>query len=249
MIKIYPHYSAKEIEALGLNPAAIPKHVGLIMDGNGRWAKKRLMPRSAGHRAGMEAMKAAVHYSLSLGIGALTIYAFSTENWKRPKDEVDTLFVLLSEYFYREIDEMHANNIRINVIGDITRLTPKLRGLLETAMEKTKSNTDLVFNVAINYGGRADIVQAVRKLVADGVKPEDVDEEAISSRIYTAGQPDPDVIIRTSGEQRLSNFLLWQSAYSEFVFTPVLFPDFYEKEYTDCLKEYMSRTRRFGKVL
>ncbi|MBQ7060683.1 MAG: isoprenyl transferase [Clostridia bacterium] len=248
MIKIYPRFSEEEIRALGLE-GAMPKHVGLIMDGNGRWAKKRLLPRSAGHRAGMEAMKAAVRFSHSIGVEALTVYAFSTENWKRPQTEVDALFALLSEYFYKDIDELDANNVRMIVIGDLGRLAPRMRGLLETAMERTKDNTGLVFNVAINYGGRAEIVHAVRELIEGGAKAEDVTEEAISAHLYTRSQPDPDVIIRTAGEQRLSNFLLWQAAYSEFVFTPVLFPDFDEKAYTDCIKEFMGRTRRFGKVL
>ena len=248
-MRIYPKFTEEELKSRGLPPEGMPKHVGLIMDGNGRWAKKRLMPRSAGHRAGMEAMKAAVRFSHSVGIGALTVYAFSTENWKRPAAEVDALFGLLSEYFYRDIDELDANNVKMLVIGDLSRLAPKMRGLLETAMERTKNNTGLRFNVAINYGGRAEIVHAVQELMREGVSAEDVTEEAISSRIYTAGQPDPDVIIRTAGEERLSNFLLWQAAYSEFVFTPVLFPDFDEEAYTACLKEYMGRTRRFGKVL
>lgn len=249
MVKIYPKFTEEEMKQRGLVPGAMPKHVGLIMDGNGRWAKKRLMPRPAGHRAGMEAMKAAVRFSHSVGIEALTVYAFSTENWKRPVTEVDALFNLLSEYFYKDIDELDANNVKMIVIGDLGRLAPKMRGLLETAMERTKNNTGLRFNVAINYGGRAEIVHAVQQLIRDGVPADEVTEEAIASRIYTAGQPDPDVIIRTAGEERLSNFLLWQAAYSEFVFTPVLFPDFDENAYTDCLKEFMGRTRRFGKVL
>ncbi len=249
MVRIYPKFTEEEIRQRGLNPDAMPKHVGLIMDGNGRWAKKRLMPRSAGHRAGMEAMKFCVRYSHSIGVEALTVYAFSTENWKRPITEVDALFALLAEYFYRDIDELDANNVKMLVIGDLSRLAPNMRSLLETAMERTKNNTGLRFNVAINYGGRAEIVHAVRSLVEEGVRAEDITEEAISSRIYTAGQPDPDVIIRTAGEERLSNFLLWQAAYSEFVFTPVLFPDFDEGAYNACLKEYAGRTRRFGKVL
>lgn len=249
MVKIYPEYTDEEINALGLSREALPRHVGLIMDGNGRWAKKRLMPRSAGHRAGMEAMKAAVRFSHSVGIEALTVYAFSTENWKRPKAEVDALFGLLSEYFYKDIDELDANNVKMTVIGDLSGLAPKMRELLEEAMRRTGNNTGLRFNVAINYGGRAEIVHAVKSIMERGVKADEVSEELISDSIYTAGQPDPDVIIRTAGEQRLSNFLLWQAAYSEFVFTPVLFPDFDEKAYADCLKEFAGRTRRFGKVL
>ena len=249
MIKLYKKFTDEELTARGLSREGLPRHVGLIMDGNGRWAKKRLMPRPAGHRAGMEAMKAAVRFSHSVGIEALTVYAFSTENWKRPQTEVSALFDLLAEYFYKDIDELDANNVRMTVLGDLSALSPKMRELLQRAVERTKDNTGLRFNVAINYGGRAEIVHAVRMLVESGVKPEDVTEDAISERLYTCGQPDPDVIIRTAGEQRLSNFLLWQAAYSEFVFTPVLFPDFDDAAYTNCIKEYMGRTRRFGKVL
>lgn len=249
MVRIYEKLTDKELAALGLSPEKLPRHVGLIMDGNGRWAKKRLLPRSAGHRAGMEAMKMAVRFSHSVGIEALTVYAFSTENWKRPAAEVDALFGLLQEYFYKEIDELDANNVKMTVLGDLSRLSPRMRGLLETAMERTQANTGLRFNCAINYGGRAEIVRAVQKLVEGGVSPEEITEESIGENLYTAGQCDPDVIIRTAGEQRLSNFLLWQAAYSEFVFTPVLFPDFGEAEYADCLRQYIGRTRRFGKVL
>ena len=249
MVKIYPKYTEAELAALGLAGGKLPRHVGIIMDGNGRWAKKRLMPRPAGHRAGMEAMKNAVRFSHSVGIEALTVYAFSTENWKRPTSEIDALFSLLAEYFYRDIDELDANNVRMVVLGELSALPPRMRELLEKVVERTSKNTGLIFNVAINYGGRAEIVHAVKKLLEGGAKAGDIDEDAISGSIYTANQPELDLIIRTAGEQRLSNFLLWQSAYAEFVFTPTLFPDFDNKAYAECLREYMTRTRRFGKVL
>ena len=246
-MRVYPKFTADELKKLGLD-GKLPKHIGLIMDGNGRWAKQRLMPRSAGHRAGMEALQEIVRASHSIGIEALTVYAFSTENWGRPAAEVDALMSLLVEYFYKEIDELDANNVRIRTLGDLTRFAPKLRELMENAVERTKNNTGLNFSIAINYGSRAEIVRAVRNLINEGVPSEGITEEFFSEHLYTGELPELDLIIRTAGEQRLSNFLLYQAAYAEFVFTETLFPAFTPEKYFDCIKEFMRRTRRFGKV-
>ena len=227
----------------------VPAHIAIIMDGNGRWAKERGQIRLKGHQAGMEALHDIVKACSDMGVQVLTVYAFSTENWKRPAEEVSGIFSLLVRYVAKELKELNENNVRIRLLGDVRPLPDAARKAVMEAVDDTADNTGLVFNIAINYGGRAEIVHAVRMLVESGVKPEDVTEDAISERLYTCGQPDPDVIIRTAGEQRLSNFLLWQAAYSEFVFTPVLFPDFDDAAYTNCIKEYMGRTRRFGKVL
>lgn len=249
MARLYPKYTDDELRALGLEREALPKHVGIIMDGNGRWAKKRLLPRSAGHRAGMEALRGAVRFSHSAGVESLTVYAFSTENWRRPKLEIDALFSLLVEYFYKEIEELDLNGVRITIIGDTSAFSDKLRQLMDSAVEMTKNNTGLRFNVALNYGGRAEIVRAARMLIEDGVPAESVDENAIAERLYTSGQPEVDLIIRTAGEKRLSNFLLYQAAYSEFYFTDTLFPDFDREAYCAALREYALRTRRFGRAL
>ncbi len=249
MAKLYPEFTEAELRAFSLEKGALPRHVGVIMDGNGRWAKKRILPRSAGHRAGMEALREIVRFSHSAGIEALTVYAFSTENWSRPRAEVDALFSLLEEYFYKEIDELDANGVRIRIIGDASAFSGKLHDLLDSAVRRTSGNSGLCFNIALNYGSRAEIVHAVSSLIDDGVKSADLSESIIDSRLYTAGLPELDLIIRTAGEQRLSNFLLWQAAYAEFVFTSVLFPDFTPEEYAKCLVEYAHRTRKFGKVL
>ena len=249
MPKLYPKFSDAQLDSFGLSRSLIPRHVGVIMDGNGRWAKKRLLPRSAGHRAGMEALRGVVRFSHSLGVEALTVYAFSTENWRRPRAEVDALFALLEEYFYKEIDELHLNGVRIMLLGDLAPFSDRLRRIMETAITKTEGNTGLSFNIALNYGGRAELVHAAKRLIADGLCADELDEAALCSRLYTAGLPEVDMIIRTAGEKRLSNFLLWQAAYSELLFTDTLFPDFDNAAYVDCLVEYAGRTRRFGKVL
>lgn len=249
MATIYPKYTGAELKALSLERGALPKHIGIIMDGNGRWAKKRLLPRSAGHRAGMEALRGVVRFSHSAGIEALTVYAFSTENWRRPKLEIDALFSLLVEYFHKEIEELDLNGVRIRMLGDTSAFSPKLRELMDNAVERTKNNHGLMFNVALNYGGRAEIVNAAKKLVEEGVPADEIDEAAISDRLYTSGLPEVDLIIRTAGEKRLSNFLLYQAAYSEFCFTDTLFPDFDSDAYCACLKEYALRIRRFGRAL
>ena len=249
MPKIYPKFTDAELKKFSLIREALPRHVGLIMDGNGRWAKKRLLPRSAGHRAGMEALRGIVRFSHSAGIEALTVYAFSTENWKRPRAEIDALFALLEEYFHKEIDELDANGVRIRIIGERSAFEGKLKEILENAESRTANNTGLCFNIALNYGGRAEIVHAVNELIARGAASGEVTEALLDSLMYTSGLPELDLIIRTAGEQRLSNFLLWQSAYAEFVFTDTLFPDLDREAYSDCLREFANRTRRFGKVL
>ena len=230
----------------------IPRHVAIIMDGNGRWATKRGLPRSAGHRAGMEALRDLITASSELGIEALTLYAFSTENWKRPRDEVGTLFSLVVEYFNREISELHEKGVRIRVLGDISCVPQKARAALMRAEDITHDNRGLKLNLAINYGARAELVRAARALAEDvsngGMAPDAIDEAAVSSRLYTSGQPDVDLLIRTGGEMRLSNFLLYQSAYAELLFTDTLFPDFDKAHYLDAIREFQGRSRRFGAI-
>lgn len=230
----------------------IPRHVAIIMDGNGRWATKRGLPRSVGHRAGMEVLRDLITVSSELGIEALTLYAFSTENWKRPRDEVGTLFSLVVEYFNREISELHENGVRIRVLGDMSRVPQKARAALMRAEDMTHDNSGLKLNLAINYGARAELVRAARALAEDvsngGMAPDAIDEAAVSSRLYTSGQPDVDLLIRTGGEMRLSNFLLYQSAYAELLFTDTLFPDFDKAHYLDAIHEFQGRSRRFGAI-
>lgn len=247
-MRIYERYTADEIKGFGLL-GAMPEHVGIIMDGNGRWATKRLTPRSFGHRAGMEALHEIVREAHCLGIKALTVYAFSTENWQRPVQEVNALFGLLTEYFEREIDELDANGVRIIALGDLEPFPAKVKACMVEAINRTAGNSGLNFCIAINYGSRAEIVRAVKRIVESGTAAEDIGEQTVSDNLYTAGLPELDLIIRTAGEQRLSNFLLWQAAYAEFVFTQVLWPDFTPDEFRSCLAEYMKRTRRFGKVV
>lgn len=247
-MRIYERYSEAELESMGLL-GNLPEHVGIIMDGNGRWAKKRMMPRPVGHRAGMEALHEIVREAHCLGIKALTVYAFSTENWQRPVQEVNALFGLLTEYFEREIDELDANAVRIIALGDLEPFPEKVKACMTEAIERTKNNDGLRFCIAINYGSRAEIVRAVRSIAASGISPELIDEKLVSGSLYTKGLPELDLIIRTAGEQRLSNFLLWQAAYAEFVFTTVLWPDFTAEELRSAIREFMKRTRRFGKVI
>lgn len=244
---IYKKYSADELSSLGL-AGNLPAHVGIIMDGNGRWAKAKHLPRSCGHRAGMETLHSIVKASHCIGIKALTVYAFSTENWQRPIAEVNALFSLLVEYFYKEIDELDENNVCIHALGDLDRFPYKVRDVISTAIERTSDNSGMKFCIAVNYGSRAEIVRAFRQLADEGVDAESVTEDMISDKLYTSGLPELDLIIRTAGEQRLSNFLLWQAAYSEFVFSPTLWPDFTPEQYFECLGEYMHRLRRFGKI-
>ncbi len=222
----------------------IPRHVAIIMDGNGRWAKERGQIRLQGHLAGMEALCGIVRHSSDIGVEYLTVYAFSTENWKRPADEVSGIFKLLIKFVKRELDELNRNNVRIDILGDWSIIPEDSADSIRLALATTEKNDGLKLNIALNYGGRAEITRAVNMLIDSGKK--NVTEEDISACLYTAGMPDPDVIIRTSGESRLSNFLIWQSAYSEIVLTPVYWPDFTPSEYERCLAEYQSRDRRFG---
>jgi undecaprenyl diphosphate synthase len=230
-----------------------PRHVGVIMDGNGRWAQKRGLPRTAGHKAGVEALRGVVKAAPELGIEVLTAYAFSTENWTRPKDEVDFLMYLLVEYCRREVRELNANGVRINAIGRLEELPALQRDEIYRAMDVTKNNTRMVLNLAVNYGGHAELVDVVkaiaRKAAAGTINPDDIDEALVSQHLYTAGLPDLDLVIRTAGELRLSNFLLWQASYSEFWVTDVAWPDFTREHLEQAIEDFRRRTRRFGAVL
>ncbi len=228
----------------------MPEHVAIIMDGNGRWAQNKNLPRMAGHNAGMLAMKEIVKASSSLGIKYLTVYAFSTENWKRSTEEVSGIFKLLVIYIEKELKELHENNVKVKILGDYQKLPKEAVKSLERSLETTKNNTGLQFNIALNYGGRDEILRSVKKLAQDvqdgNLKANDITEELIEANLYTKGIPDPDMIVRTSGEMRLSNYLLWQSAYSEFVITDVLWPDFSRDEYEKTIEIFQNRKRRFG---
>ncbi len=229
-------------------PENVPTHVAIIMDGNGRWARERGLPRLAGHRAGVENLRTVLEASVEFGIKYLTIYAFSTENWKRPAEEVRGLIRILEEVIDREVNELHQNGVQLRHVGKLDRLSPELQRKVVEAIELTRNNTRLVLNVAWNYGGRAEIIHAIQQMIIDGVAPEDVDEELVSQYLYTAGCPDPDLIIRTSGELRVSNFLIWQSAYAEWYISPTYWPDFGREELLKAIREYARRERRFGQV-
>ncbi len=229
-------------------PERIPRHIAIIMDGNGRWAKKRGMPRLFGHRAGVENLRAVIKACVEFGVKYLTIYAFSTENWGRPQDEVLGLEKLFHEAFTNEFLELHKEGVRIIHLGQREGIPKDLLDEIDVAVERSKNNERLILSVALNYGSRNEIMHAVRRMIADGVKPEDVTESSISQYLFTAGTPDPDLVIRTSGEQRLSNFLLYQTAYSEWEFPETLWPDFGKKQLLEAIYEYSKRDRRFGKV-
>ena len=235
-----------------LKAQPMPQHIAIIMDGNGRWAKSKGLMRVAGHRVGVQALKNTIIALDELGIGHLTVYAFSTENWKRSKDEVDALMELITEFINKEIDYLDEKGVRVNPIGDISALTPKALESISYAKEKTKHNSHIVFNVALNYGGRQEIVRAAKAICEDvkrdALQIEDIDEALFSSYLYTAGQPDPDLVIRSSGELRISNFLLWQIAYSEFWITNILWPDFKKEDLWQAVWEYQNRDRRYGGV-
>lgn len=226
----------------------IPQHVAIIMDGNGRWAKKRGLPRLAGHRAGTENIKPILETCANLGIKVLTIYAFSTENWARPEGEVQGLLRILADVISRETKRLHANGVRVRHIGRLEGISDRLKRAILNAVELTKDNSKITLNVAFNYGGRAEILDAVRQIVAEEVDPRDIDEQLFRRYLYTSDQPDPDLIIRTGGEMRLSNFLIWQAAYAEYYSTPVYWPDFDSEELHKALLAYSQRERRFGKV-
>jgi undecaprenyl diphosphate synthase len=235
-----------------INFARLPRHIAIIMDGNGRWARMRSLPRVAGHRAGIAAVRDAVETSARLGCQVLTLYAFSVENWKRPRREIDTLMGLLREYLKKELETLQGNNIAFNVIGQMDELNPTIQRELLEGMEATRANTGLLFNIALSYGGRAEIVDAVNRILADrktsGRPQTPVDEAEFSRYLYTAGQPDPDLLIRTSGELRISNFLLWQIAYAEIWVTETLWPDFRKRELLQAIVDYQKRERRYGRV-
>ncbi|MBR4459669.1 MAG: isoprenyl transferase [Clostridia bacterium] len=228
----------------------LPRHVGIIMDGNGRWAKKHKLAIAFGHRTGTETLREIIRHTDDLGIGSLSLYAFSTENWRRSDDEVAALMQLILDFFASEIDELDEKHVRITILGDKGRLPQKQRDTLIEAERRTGANTGLRLNIAINYGGRAELVRAARSLAEDAragnLDPDAIDEDALAARLYTAGQPDVDLLIRTSGEMRLSNFLLWQCAYAEFIFPEKLWPDFTVADYDAALQEFARRSRRFG---
>jgi undecaprenyl diphosphate synthase len=226
----------------------VPVHVGIIMDGNGRWAQKQGKPRSAGHRAGVENIRRVLEASVRFGVSVLTIYAFSTENWDRPPAEVGTLMGLLTQVLRREVPELHKNGVRLRHLGRLERLPPRLQKGVRDAIALTANNNRLTLNVAFSYGGRAEIVDAVRRIIQAGTPAEQVTEELISQHLYTAGQPDPDMIVRTGGEFRLSNFLLWQAWYAEYYSTPAYWPDFDEAELYKALATFGQRKRRYGLV-
>ena len=226
----------------------LPRHVAIIMDGNGRWAGERHLPRVEGHRAGVDSVRDVVETSARLGLEVLTLYAFSVENWKRPAAEISTLMMLLQRYLGLELDTLLRNNIRFNVIGRSDALSPDIRTQLLDAERKTGKNTGMLFNIALNYGGRTEIVDAARRAIEEGINPADLDEDRFSSLLYTRGQPDPDLLIRTSGEMRVSNFLLWQIAYAEIWVTDTLWPDFRCKHLLEGVLAYQKRDRRFGGI-
>ena len=226
----------------------LPRHVAIIMDGNGRWALSRGLPRLAGHKAGTENLRRIIRASVKFGVKYLTIYAFSTENWGRPPEEVQGLMFILEDVLDRELAELHKEGVQLRHIGRLERLAPNLQEKVLDAIEMTKNNDRLVLNVAFNYGGRDEIVNAIQNIIKDGIQPEGVTEALVNRYLYTAGVPDPDLIVRPSGELRVSNFLIWQGAYSELYVTPKYWPDFDEDEYRRALETFAARDRRYGKV-
>ncbi|MBA2379585.1 MAG: isoprenyl transferase [Blastocatellia bacterium] len=235
-----------------IDASRLPRHIAVIMDGNGRWAKKRGKPRIFGHRAGADSVKAIVDTCTRLQTEAVTLYAFSTENWKRPKTEVSGLMSMLKRYLRSELEEVHRNNIKFQAIGKIEGLSPDVQSELQMAMDKTSQNTGTVLNVALNYGGRAEIVEACKRTAADlaknGRKLDEMTEDDLAANLYTSGLPDVDLLIRTSGEMRISNFLLWQIAYAEIYVTPTLFPDFRRPHIFEAIIDFQKRDRRFGAI-
>jgi undecaprenyl diphosphate synthase len=229
-----------------LLPERVPKHVAIIMDGNGRWAKQRGLPRTEGHRYGTENLRVILRAAVEFGVQILTIYAFSTENWSRPRREVQLLMRILEMVIDRELRELHENGVQLRHIGELEGIPPFLQKKVRAAVELTKNNQRLIVNVAFNYGGRDEIVHAIKRIIEDGVPAEQISDDLISSYLYTSGLPDPDLIIRTSGEFRLSNFLIWQGSYSEYYTTPTYWPDFDKEEFRKALIEYSHRKRRYG---
>ena len=237
-----------EMLARQVNFERLPAHVAVIMDGNGRWAAQRHLPRVEGHRAGIDAVRDTVETAARLGIRVLTLYAFSVENWKRPATEVSTLMLLLKRYLRSELNTLLRNDIRFRVIGRIESLAPDIQDELNQAIARTSTNTGMLFNIALNYGGRAEIVDAARRAIESGIRPEDLDEQRFAGFLYTAGQPDPDLLIRTSGEMRVSNYLLWQIAYAEIYVTDTLWPDFRRRHLLEAVLAYQKRERRYGGI-
>jgi undecaprenyl diphosphate synthase len=248
ILSVVPAGSPEEALARQVNFDRLPVHIAVIMDGNGRWAAQRHLPRVEGHRAGIESVRDVVEGSARIGIKVLTLYAFSVENWKRPVTEVSTLMTLLKRYLRLELNTLLRNDIRFRVIGRDEELAPDIRRELKMAEEKTAQSRGMLFNIALNYGGRAEIVEAARRAIAAGIRPEQLDEQRFGDFLYTAGQPDPDLLIRTSGEMRVSNFLLWQIAYSEIWVTDTLWPDFRKRDLLEAILAYQKRDRRYGGI-
>ena len=235
-------------QPLDLSGLEVPNHVAIIMDGNGRWAARRGLPRQAGHRAGAENLRRIIRACVEFGINILTVYAFSTENWGRPESEVRALMRIFARVLDQETDELNSQGVCVHHLGDLTGVDPTLQAKVRRALDLTKENDRLILNVAFNYGGRAEILHAVRDVLEDGVKPEDLTEELFSSYLFTRMLPDPDLVIRTSGELRVSNFLIWQAAYSEYYPTPALWPDFGREDLYEAIVAYNQRDRRYGLV-
>jgi undecaprenyl diphosphate synthase len=248
MLASLPAGSEEEQLVRRVDFSRLPRHVAIIMDGNGRWAALRHLPRVEGHRAGIDSVRSTVETSARLGIPVLTLYAFSVENWKRPDTEVSALMGLLKHYLRLELNTLLRNNIRFRMIGQRDRLSPDICEELEAAERRTASNAGMLFNIALSYGGRAEIVDAARRAIRERVDPDELDESTFSSFLYTAGQPDPDLMIRTSGEMRVSNFLLWQIAYAEIWVTEALWPDFRTRHLLEALIDYQKRDRRYGAI-
>jgi undecaprenyl diphosphate synthase len=248
LLEWIPAGGAEESLARQIETDRLPRHVAIIMDGNGRWAGQRHLPRVEGHRAGIDSVRDVVETSARLGLEVLTLYAFSVENWKRPATEISTLMMLLKRYLRLELSTLLRNNIRFKVIGRTDALAPDVMEELLAAERKTSTNTGMLFNIALNYGGRTEIVDAARRAMASGLEPQDLDEDRFASFLYTAGQPDPDLLIRTSGEMRVSNFLLWQIAYAEIWVTDTLWPDFRCRHLLEGVLAYQKRDRRFGGI-
>ncbi len=238
----------RQKKPLDLTPYKVPEHIAIIMDGNGRWARRRGLPRVAGHRAGAENLRRIINACVEFGVKILTIYAFSTENWGRPESEVRGLMKIFARVLDQELDDLHAQGVCLHHLGDLTGVEPGLQEKVRNALEVTKNNDRLILNVAFNYGGRAEILHAMRQMLADNVSPDDLTEELVSRYLFTRGLPDPDLVIRTSGELRISNFLIWQAAYSEYYATPAYWPDFGREELYEAIVAFNQRDRRFGLV-
>jgi undecaprenyl diphosphate synthase len=248
LLAVIPPGSPDEALARQVNFDHLPSHIAIIMDGNGRWAAQRHLPRVEGHRAGIDAVRETVETAARLGIRVLTLYAFSVENWKRPPSEVSTLMLLLKRYLRSELNTLLRNDIRFRVIGRIEDLSPDIQDELRQAIDRTAGNGGMLFNIALNYGGRAEIVDAARRAIESGIRAEDLDERRFATFLYTAGQPDPDLLIRTSGEMRVSNYLLWQIAYAEIYVTETLWPDFRRRHLLEAVLAYQKRERRYGGI-